>query len=139
MSKSISNLGQIYKRIEIPALFGMNDCFLLDSLLSTLLFMNLFHGLAFNQDASFEEDNDIPTASHLHISSTASLDMKYTPVSVLLVEFVCTVLPSFNAPFSTTPPPGLGFLCRALAPLNTVKLARLISSGLRLTIVGIPK
>ena len=75
----------------------------------------------------------------LHKSSTGSFEMKYIPVAVLLVELVCTVLPNFNAPFSTTPPPGLGSLCRALAPLKTVKFAKLISFGFRLTMVGVPK
>ncbi len=73
------------------------------------------------------------------ISSTGSFEMKYIPVVVSFVEFVITVFPNFNAPFSTTPPPGLGFRWSALAPFRTVKFAKLISFGLRLTIVGRPK
>lgn len=49
--------------------------------------------------------------------------MKKSPVEVSLVAFVCIVFPSFKAPFSTTPPPGVGFLWRAFAPLSTVKFA----------------
>lgn len=73
------------------------------------------------------------------MSSTSSREMKYKPVDVLLVKFVCTVSPPFKAPFSTTPPPGTGFLYKAFAPFSTVKLARLISFGLLLMSVGIPK
>ena len=72
----------------------------------------------------------------LHKSSTASFEMKYTPVAVLLVELVCKVLPNFNAPFSTTPPPGLGSLCRAFAPFNTVKFARLNDFGVSISLSG---
>ena len=57
------------------------------------------------------------------MSSTGSFEMKYCPVDVSLVEFVWIVFPSFKAPFSTTPPPGTGFLWRAFAPLRTVKFA----------------
>ncbi len=70
-----------------------------------------------------------------HRSSTGSFEMKYTPVSVLFVMFVCTVWPSFSTPFSTALNPVEVSRCRALAPDLTVKLARLISLGLRLTIV----
>ena len=106
------------------------------------------------------------------MSSSGSFETKYSPVDVSFVAFVCTVFPCFNAPFSTTPPPGTGFLARAFAPFKTVKFAlddilsaslsrtcvwvkhgwnvlstrleslvayKLISSGFRLTIVGIPK
>lgn len=73
------------------------------------------------------------------ISSWFSIEMKYMPVAVLFVEFVCTVFPPFNAPFSTTPPPGTGFRERRFAPLKTVKLAKLISFGFLLTMVGRPK
>ena len=57
------------------------------------------------------------------ISSTGSFETKYNPVDVSFVAFVCTVFPSFKAPFSTTPPPGTGSLARAFAPFRTVKFA----------------
>ena len=66
-------------------------------------------------------------------------DKKYLPVAVSFDTFVCTIFPPFSAPFSIIPPPGTGFLCKALAPLRTVKLAKLISFGLRVTTFGIPK
>jgi len=63
------------------------------------------------------------TLRFAQISSTGSFEMKYCPVDVSYVEFVCTVFPSFKAPFSTTPPAGTGSLWSAFAPLRTVKFA----------------
>lgn len=62
------------------------------------------------QNTDVSDHELISSAKALQISSTSSCEMKYRPVSVLFVMFVCVVSPPFKAPFSTTPPPGAGFL-----------------------------
>jgi hypothetical protein len=60
----------------------------------------------------------------------------HVPVRVFCVKFVGTVLPRCSAPLSTRPL--ATFLCKWFSPAFTVKLARLISKGLRVATDGEP-
>lgn len=60
--------------------------------------------------AHFYEFGNLRRLRLVQMSSIGSLEMKYCPVEVSFVAFVIIVFPNFNAPLSTTPPPGLGSL-----------------------------